>query len=127
MLKISNKSVISDRDWSEFVSNVYGRRYKFQQQDGCQSRGKISLTVPSNTSDFPRDKVPEEINGSIMGVSFAAWLERDPEVWNGKPDPGYYLDLFWHRNFYPKLQIVANDLYERGLLPGGKYKINIDW
>ena len=62
-----------------------------------------------------------------MGVSFKAWLARDPKEWNGDPNKKNCLELFWERNFYPSLESVANDLYEKGLLPAGNYAINIDW
>ncbi len=73
------------------------------------------------------DTVPEEINGDEMGVSFAAWLARDPKEWNGDPKDRSYLDMFWERNFYPDIQMVANDLHAKGLLPAGDYLIDIDW
>ena len=65
-----------------------------------------------------------------MGVSFAAWLARDPKQeldseydWDRKNGR----DLFWHRNFYPSVDIDANDLHAKGLLPAGEYQIVIDW
>jgi hypothetical protein len=35
--------------------------------------------------------------------------------------------MWWDRNFYPNLQMVANDLHEKGLLAAGDYIISIDW
>lgn len=35
--------------------------------------------------------------------------------------------MWWVRNFYPDVNMVANDLYEKGLLEAGEYLINIDW
>lgn len=83
------------------------------------------MTIPCTDGDYENDSVPDEINGEEMGVSFAAWLARDPEEWNGERT--YYKDLFWGRNFYPDIQTVANDLHAKGLLPAGKYVIDIDW
>ena len=37
------------------------------------------------------------------------------------------IDLWWERNFYPNIQMVANDLHSKGLLEAGEYTINIDW
>ena len=62
-----------------------------------------------------------------MGVSFSAWLARDPLEWRGSIKDSRYLNLFWERNFYPSLQIVANDLYSHGLVPSGVFEICIDW
>ena len=43
MLKYTEKRVIDDTDWDDFVKSVYKRPYKFQQQDGCKSRGIYSF------------------------------------------------------------------------------------
>lgn len=127
MVRVRTESIIDLADWDELVMNTYGKPYSFQQQDDCQDRGIVYLTVPEEADDYPRDKVPEVINGSVMGVSFESWLARDPKEWNGKKEDKAYLNLFWDRNFYPNVQIIANDLYKRGLLPAGEYGINIDW
>ena len=60
-----------------------------------------------------------------MGVSFAAWLARSPK--KRIPNDNDYLSMWWERNFYPDLQMVANDLHRKGNLPDGDYVINIDW
>lgn len=128
MIEIKTVQVIEVGAWDELVTETYGRPYSFQQQNGCMDRGTFPLTIPSEyTDDCENDTIPEKINGDEMGVSFAAWLARDPNEWNGAPDPGYYLDLFWSRNFYPDVQMVANDLHAKGLIPAGEYMINIDW
>lgn len=128
MLKFKTKNVIEMGDWDRLVEATYGRPYNFQQQDDCKPRGTHDLTVPCDwADDYENDTVPEIINGSEMGVSFAAWLARDPKEWNGKPEDERFLNLFWERNFYPDVDTVANDLHVRGLLPAGEYVINIDW
>lgn len=123
-MKISNKKIIEVSDWDALVSETYGKVYHFQQQDGCQDRGTIYLTVPSEDND---SEMYDSINGEEMGVKFAVWLARDPK----QPIPGqehdYELSLFWERNFYPDLQTVANDLHSKGLLEAGNYGIHIDW
>lgn len=67
------------------------------------------------------------MNHEEMGVSFKAWLARDPK----QPLPGHEdsfgLGLWWDRNFYPNIEMIANDLHERGLLKAGEYTIIIDW
>lgn len=126
-LPVSDKKVIKLRDWDELVKETYGRPYSFQQQDGCQDRGMFELTVPDEEAeDFENSTVPEIVNDSDMGVSFAAWLARDPK----QPLPNeaaWALDLWWGRNFYPNVQTVANDLHAKGLLDAGEYLIEIDW
>lgn len=125
---IKIKQFIEVDDWDHLVETTYGRPYNFQQQDGCKERGIHKITVPSKyATDFDTDTIPEEINGEEMGVSFAAWLARDPKEWHGEPSDHYHVAMFWERNFYPDIDMVANDLHAKGLLPAGEYAINIDW
>ena len=126
-MKTRTETVIGVDEWDDLVSQTYRRPYSFQQQDGCKPRGTFRFTVPDEANDFQRDEVPEEVDHPLMGVSFAAWLARDP----AKPLPNesgaWSLALWWDRNFYPDVQMVANDLYAKGLLPAGDYAIDIDW
>ncbi len=133
-LKFEKKNVIDLSDWDELVTKTYGRPYQFQQQEGCQSRGQIDITIPEGLDeedeyDYPNDTIPEVVNGDEMGVKFEAWLARDPkQKLPGKDDKDdFSLKLFWARNFYPNLQVVANDLYKKGLIDAGDYVIDIDW
>lgn len=122
---------IDVNEFNKLVKDTYGRPYDFQQQDGCQDRGIECFTVPDpHAYDFENDSVPEKVNGDDRGVSFKAWLERHPtqklnavDDW----DREHGLELFWHRNFYPSLEMVTNDLHARGLIPIGDYHIVIDW
>ena len=127
MIKIQTKQIIGVNDWDELVVQTYGRPYMFQQQDGCKERQHVPITIPDGEYDFENDTIPEEINGDEMGVSFKAWLARDPKEWNGKPEDARNLDMFWERKFYPDVQMIANDLHAKGLIPAGNYEINIDW
>lgn len=126
MLQFKTKRVIELGDWDQLVEETYGRTYAFQQQDDCKGRGVEDFTVPiEDPWDYTNDTVPEVINGNEMGVSFAAWLARDPE--QVIPGEEKFTYLFWQRNFYPSLEMVAQDLYEKGLIEAGEYSINIDW
>ncbi len=125
MINIQKKNFIAVSDFDDLVEKTYGKPYSFQQQDGCKERGTFHMTVPDEAYDFENDTIPQEINGEEMGVSFAAWLARDPKEWHG-PDREYK-DMFWERNFYPDVQMIANDLHQKGLLPAGEYVIDIDW
>lgn len=124
-------TMIDVQDWDALVVDTYGKPYSFQQQDGCKERGIVNITVPQkHPYDYEKDTIPEEVNGDEMGVSFKAWLSRDPkQKLNTKDewDKEHGLDLFWKRNFYPDIDMLVNDLYARGLLPAGEYVINIDW
>jgi hypothetical protein len=51
MIKYTNKRVISVHDWDRLVTEVYGRTYNFQQQDGCQSRGTYELSISTEEID----------------------------------------------------------------------------
>lgn len=129
-MKIETRKVIESSSWDAFVRETYGRPYCFQQQDGCKQRGCFYITVPNEeANDFENDTVTEEVNHEAQGVSFTAWLARDPKQKLSNPDDqeDYCLDLWWKRNFYPDVNIVANDLHAKGLLEAGKYTIDIDW
>jgi hypothetical protein len=128
MLKYYNAKVVNVEDWDSLVEATYGRVYSLQQQAGCKERGIEYFKVPVNSpEDYECTTIPEEINGRKMGVSFATWSSREPLTWEGNPDDRGYLDLFWKRNFYPCLEVVAQDLYIKGLIPQGDYVITIDW
>jgi len=130
MIKFTSKKIIDDGDWDELVQSTYNRPYCFQQQGGCQERRNHHITI-SNSDDYEDEmlpeSIPEVINGEEMGVRFSSWLARDPKEWNGKEEDRLYLDLFWERNFYPDIDMVANDLCKKGLIEPGEYIINIDW
>ncbi len=149
MIKIKNVKMIDSFDWDELVSDTYGKYYRFQQQQGCQPRGIVKLTIPDENweEEEMNDSIPEIINDERnRGVKFDVWLNRDPKAVLNPSDAelkscNYYhssnrkewcediehIRLFWQRNFYPCLQTVANDLYERGLIEQGDYSIEIDW
>lgn len=128
MLKYTEKKFIEVQDWDNLVVKTYGRPYAFQQQDGCQSRGTFNITIPSPADDFENTTIPEIVNHRERGVSFTAWLERDPNQPVDKTEYGSsFTDLWWYRNFYPDIQMVANDLHSKGLIKAGEYTINIDW
>jgi hypothetical protein len=126
-MKISNVKMIDVYDWDRLVSDTYGRVYSFQQQEGCKDRGVFHLTVPTEeiNEEYMNDSIPEEVNGEEMGVKFNVWLSKDPKIHNFESK--WENDLFWERNFYPDINIVANDLYKKGLIEKGNYIINIDW
>ena len=129
-MKIKTVKMIECSDWNDLVKKTYGKPYNFQQQNGCQDRGTFNLIVPSKeTDDYENDTVREIVNGEKMGVSFAAWLKRDPKqpLADGTRDEQWCIELWWDRNFYPDIQMVANDLHAKGLIDAGEYVINIDW
>lgn len=128
-MKFTNVKMISVSDWDNMVVKTYGKPYNFQQQDGCKERVMFNLRVPDIDYDFENDTIPETVNHADMGVSFKAWLARDPkqelnaEDWKSPSA----ITMWWERNFYPDVQMIANDLHDKGLLPTGDYVINIDW
>lgn len=126
-MKITSINLIALADWNKLVESTYGRPYSFQQQDGCRPRGIYSFTVPDKAEDFERVTVPEVVNDPVMGVKFDAWLKRDPKQPLPDRPEDWATRLWWARNFYPDIQMVANDLHARGLLEAGDYTINIDW
>jgi len=149
-MKYKTIKVIELSDWDDLVANTYGKIYSFQQQDGCQPRGNINFTVPDEDyEDEMNDRIPEIINGDVMGVKFTTWLNRDPnQILNPTKEDiescNYYwgnsdkelenwckdkshINMFWERNFYPNFQTLVNDLHDKGLIEAGEYSIQIDW
>jgi hypothetical protein len=133
MLKYRIERVVECQDWDALVEKTYGKPYCFQQQEGCQPRGSVRITIPNKWADDAdgemNDDIPFEINGDEMGVKFEKWLKTTPEDIN-RNNPEQYKgqnNLFWERNFYPNIDVVANDLYKKGLIEAGDYTINIDW
>jgi hypothetical protein len=119
-MKIKKTLKIESSDWDALVKKTYGRPYCFQQQDGCKERGIEEVTVPD---ELDCDYGPDE----EMGVSFDAWLSRDPNLPLEGSEYDWETPMWWELNFYPHVQMVANDLHKRGLLEAGDYVINIDW
>ena len=119
MIKYKTVKVIDCDDWDNLVQNTYGKPYILQQQN-YGMRGLVEITVPpDDLDDFPNDTLEE--SEYAMGVSFKAWLEKDYDDCSEDEDSD-----FWERNFYPNLDTVVNDLYEKGLLEAGEYYINLD-
>ena len=88
----------------------------------------VPIAVPETVNNYDNDTIPEIVNHNEMGVSFKAWLERDPEqVLTSAPNYTVGLRLWWYRNFYPDVYMIINDLHSKGLLPAGDYLIEIDW
>lgn len=126
-LDIQTVQMIEVADWNEFVSQVYGRPYDFQQQEGCRHRGIYRITVPDEVDDYVTHKTSEVISGRKYGVTFDSWLARDPKDPLPNQQYDWELTMWWDRNFYPMIEAVANDLHAKGLLAAGEYIINIDW
>jgi hypothetical protein len=130
-MRIESGQIVQVSDWDSTVQETYGKPYSFQQQDGCKSRGIFRITIPDEAEDFERDIVPEIVNHREMGVSFEAWLNRDPKqpLIDGEniEKEQWSIDLWWERNFYPNIQMVANDLCKKGIVKKGCYIIEIDW
>ena len=123
-IRIKDKKVIDCSEWDRIVQETYNRPYCFQQQDGCKERGTFGFNVPDTPKDFENDTISDE-----LGVSFKAWLARDPKQKLSNPDKqdNYWLTTWWERVFYPDIQMIANDLHSKGILKAGEYVIDIDW
>lgn len=127
-------TLMSVQEWDDLVTKTYGKVYSFQQQDGCKERGTHHLSVPcDDAEDFENTELPEIVNHKDMGIKFSTWLERDPKqpLKDERPDrvsnAEWEIALWWQRNFYPSVEMLANDLHQRGLLAAGDYVIEIDW
>lgn len=127
MFNIQSVYHLEDSELDNIIKQVYKRPFNFQQQAGCKERGIEKFSVPDAwTGDFDNYELPEVVNHAEVGVSFAAWLKRDPTqlIKGGSKDATI---MWWERNFYPSTQMVLNDLHDRGLIPSGEYVVSIDW
>jgi len=154
MLVSTLTRVVELRDWDAFVREIYGKPYKFQQQDGGQDRGTVYFSLPLNEDEledsresaYSASEFPEVPNGEFRCVAFEDWLQRDPTTplnptekertnferhlcapvrpWCADES---YIKLYWERNFYPPFEVLVDDLHKKGLLPDGEYAIVIDW
>ena len=125
-IQIKQINTITVQDFDELVRSTYSKPYSFQQQDGCKNRELVAISVPADPEDYDNDSVPEIVSHEDMGVSFSAWLARDPEQLLPGEDK-WSTELWWERNFYPDVSMIINDLHSKGLLPAGDYSIDIDW
>lgn len=126
MTNTTQVTLIEVSDWDKLVTKTYNKPYNFQQQDNCKERGIHKFTVPEESIDYPDVTDSFEEEGG-MGVSFKSWLERSPDLPLKNQEYDWELVLWWHRHFYPSVEMIINDLYSRGILKPGKYIINIDW
>jgi hypothetical protein len=54
-MSIGSKTTIIDvSDWDDLVMSTYGRIYNLQQQDGCQDRKTVYLTIPDENYDYEK-------------------------------------------------------------------------
>ena len=131
-LKSTTKMVIELQDWNNLVEETYKRPYNFQHQDGCKDRGFFEFTVPVADYELKDDNMSSDIDAlgqGEEGVKFELWLSRDPSlaVPGAEDRGGWFIELWWKRNFYPDIYTLIDDLYKRGLLEAGAYVIDIDW
>jgi hypothetical protein len=124
-MRVETKRMVDCGEWDALVQQTYGRPYCFQQQDGCKMRGTECLTVPDTDDDLAYEN--DTLKVGEVGVSFSAWLSRDPNLPLEGSEYDWQTTMWWERDFYPHVQAVANDLHARGLLEAGEYVINIDW
>lgn len=130
-MKVRTETFVDHSEFNKLVTKTYGRPYNIQQQDGCMGNGTISFSVPYDfeSEDFENDTIPERVNDPERGVSFKAWLARDPKApLKDEEDGGreFGIKLWWERNFYPALGMLIDDLYAKRLLKKGEYMILID-
>lgn len=121
--------LIYESEFSVLVAKTYGRPYRFRQQEGERDRAVKCFSVPDfEYKDYGNDTVPERVGHKKTGVSFKAWLARDPKAPLNEDRCGnqqWAIDMWWESNFYPSLGAVVNDLLNKGLLDKAKYAMVI--
>lgn len=103
-------TLIDESEFSALVTKIYGRPYRFQQQGDMKCQDTIETF-----------SVPSEEYGGWTGPSLTEWQIAPP------PDGDFKEELRWHRDFYPELEVVVNDLYARGLIAAGDYALHVWW
>lgn len=122
-ISVTSIDIIEVHTWNECVETTYGRPYNLWAQMDIRNTELLPLIVPADPDYFERDSIPEMINGDEAGVSLKAWLERSPTAPVGANNEPWGIEIFWHRNFYPSVFEIANDLHKKGILPRGNYYI----
>ena len=103
-------TLIWEKAFSSFVSQVYGRPYQLGRQSGGLPKDTtVEFTVPA-----------QEFGWS--GPSVAEWLAAPPP-----DDSDCQETLRWEREFHPELEAIVNDLHARELLPAGEYLLEVWW
>lgn len=137
MIKITQRNQIECSDWDALVVETYGKPYCFQQQNGCRQRGIFSITIPDEYGNEADEEasywIPKlediMIDDVRDAVKLGAWLSVNPNDYKAKLNQyaHWNVNIFWHRNYYPDIHTIANDLYSKGLIEAGEYDIKIDW
>lgn len=130
-MKIQTIKMITSQDWDAAVMEAYQRPYCLQQQAGGRARGThIKIQVPNSDHDIEDAEMNDTLMGSVdeldCGVKLAPWLARDPKEKLDGQEYDYELELWWKRNFYPYVHVLAHDLHERQILQAGEYTIEIN-
>jgi hypothetical protein len=128
MLKFETTRYVRVDDFNRLVVETYGRPYILEQRDGCEPKFLFFAIIPSDGDefDYPNESIPEKIDCEEEGVSFEAWLKRDPKQWKGPRREKKFLKKFWEEKFFPDAQMLFNDLNAKGLIESGNYIIDLD-
>lgn len=113
-------------DWNNFIQSVYNKPYDLLQQVDSEST-IITMSVPGNVDNTKINKdIPENIDeNELRCVELETWLNKDPQEENPNFKYKSHQTHWWKRYFYPDIQAIANDLYEKGLLEEGNYTIYV--
>lgn len=111
-------TTIWESGFSKYVTEHYGRPYKLQQQGDMLAQGSyVQITVP--------DEEAWDENPTLAEWQAATPPGEHPE---GGYDPNVSTEnMRWERDYYPSLEVVANDLHAKGLLDAGEYLIRVYW
>ena len=121
MIKSKIKHVISSAAWNKQVSKIYGRPYSIEDQ--FEFNRVLEFKVPNRSFDFANETVEENEDTKETGVNFKSWITRDPDQKIGSDPRAFVTTLWWYRAFYPDIEVLANDLFKKGLLERGEYVI----
>lgn len=135
-LKTKTWTVIEEIEFSEFVTNLYGRPYSLQQAEelGQDTIRHASTDKPSDEDQAafdewksrPLDKLPNP-----RYEQFRELWEKDDRYKDLYPEfiaqGGYEWISVWQREITPPLDALMHDLFLNGHLEEGEYALHVWW
>lgn len=117
-IRVQDVKLIHESELSKRVAEMFERPYQLQQQGDMLGQDSVVIADVPAEPEFDLD-LPSFLEWSTRDVN----LEPPGESWHYP----WQRELWWHREFYPDLQEVLNELHRLGELPEGKYAIHVWW
>lgn len=107
---------VTYEDWDDFVSEVYGKPYSLEKQkEGISST--YVFDVPNNWDKQTDDTYYNE----SYGVPLDYWKRLNADIYTFSSIEDF--NKFWHKEMFPDVRALLNDLNKQGIIETGKYVI----